>query len=47
MLLPALKEASALEFRGCMHPLAVIGVYTQPLQTFVMERFSKYVATEA
>ncbi|CDJ36620.1 uncharacterized protein EMH_0021520 [Eimeria mitis] len=41
VLLPALKEASSLEFRSCMHPLAVLGVYTQPLQTFVMERFSK------
>lgn len=44
MLLPALKDASALDFRNSMHPLAVIGLYTQPLQTFVMERFSKYAA---
>ncbi|CDJ61438.1 hypothetical protein, conserved [Eimeria maxima] len=40
VLLPALKDASALDFRNSMHPLAVIGLYTQPLQTFVMERFS-------
>ncbi|OEH77323.1 hypothetical protein cyc_07988 [Cyclospora cayetanensis] len=40
-LLPVLRDAPALQFRGCMHPLAVLGMYTQPLQMLVMERFSK------
>ncbi|CDJ37947.1 hypothetical protein ETH_00002680 [Eimeria tenella] len=40
VLLHALKEAPSLQFRGCMHPVAAIGLYTQPLKMFVMERFS-------